>query len=114
VSGLREYRITATQPKSRLSADDLESYPVTDQLIAAFHDHIAVRPDFKIPDVAFAANRDYIRQRLRTELMSAAFGPEAGNQAFLADDVQLQKAIEKLPEARLLVENVSRARSERQ
>jgi carboxyl-terminal processing protease len=114
VPGLREYRIGETQHKQRLSTEDLEHYPITDRLIAAFKQHIADNPDFRMPDTQFNAHLDYIRQRLRTELTSAAFGPEAGQQVYLADDIQLRKAIEKLPEARTLAENVNRSRAERQ
>ncbi|HEU4386237.1 MAG TPA: S41 family peptidase, partial [Blastocatellia bacterium] len=114
VPGFREYRVADTQPKPRLSPEDLERYPVNDRLITAFREFISEHPDFRIPDAQLNANLDYVRQRLRTELMSAAFGPEAGQQAYLADDIQLKKAIEKLPEARTLAENVTRSRSDRQ
>jgi hypothetical protein len=50
---------------------------------------------------------------MRSELMTAAFGPELGQQVYLLEDLQVRKAIERLPDARQLAENVNRARGER-
>jgi hypothetical protein len=46
--------------------------------------------------------------------MSAAYGPEAGDQVYLADDVQFRKAIESLDQARMLADNARRARGDRE
>ena len=46
--------------------------------------------------------------------MSAAYGPEAGDQVSLAEDLQLLKALEKLPEAKLMADNVRRASLDKQ
>jgi hypothetical protein len=42
--------------------------------------------------------------------VTAACGPEAGDMLYLLDDVQLRRAMEKLPEARQLAENSNRVR----
>ena len=51
---------------------------------------------------------------MRRELITAAYGPEAGEQAYLPDDAQFRKAIESLDQARMLADNASRARGDRQ
>jgi carboxyl-terminal processing protease len=114
INGLREYRITETQSKSRLSADDLNRFPITDALVAAFRAYIATRPPFNVTDAQFANKLDYVRSQLRRELMSTAYGADAGDQVYLADDVQFRKAIESLDQARALSDNARRARADRQ
>src|SRR5581483_219814 len=114
INGLREYRITETQSKSRLSADDLNRFPITDALVAAFRAYLATRPPFNVTDAQFANKLDYVRSQLRRELMSTAYGADAGDQVYLADDVQFRKAIESLDQARALSDNARRARADRQ
>ena len=51
---------------------------------------------------------------MRREIITAAYGPEAGEQVYLAEDIQLRKAIESLDEARMMADNARRARADRQ
>ena len=110
-AGLREYRVTETQYKTQLSLDDVERYPVNEKVIAAFRQHISTRPQFNVTDEQFSTNMSNVRTWLRREIMTAAFGPEAGQQVYLSDDIQVRKAIESLPEARMLADNARRARA---
>jgi len=112
--GLREYRIAETQYKTQLGLDDVERYPVNEKVIAAFRQYISTRPQFNVTDEQFSANVNTVRTWLRREVMTAAFGPEAGQQVYLSDDIQVRKAIESLPEARMLADNARRARADRQ
>jgi carboxyl-terminal processing protease len=114
VASLREYRITETQHKSRLTAEDINRYPVTDALIAALRNHIASRPHFSVTDEQFNSHLEYIRNQMRREIVTAAYGPEAGDHIYLAEDVQFRKAIESLPEAQMLAEKARRARGDKQ
>ena len=113
-TGLREYRVTETQYKTQLALDDVERYPVNEKVIAAFRQHISTRPQFNVTDEQFSTNMSNVRTWLRREIMTAAFGPEAGQQVYLSDDIQVRKAIESLPEARMLADNARRARADRQ
>jgi len=114
ITGLREYRIGDAQYKSKLSPEDINRYPVTDELIAAFRLHIAAKPQFNVSDGQFNAQMEYIRSLVRREIINAAYGPEAGDQVYLPDDIQFRKAIESLDQARMLADNARRARDERQ
>lgn len=115
VSGFRDYRIFEAEHRQRVSPEDLDRYSITDRLIAAFREYIADKPHFSMPGDIFDSRLDYIRERLRSEIITAAYGPEAGQQVYLMQyDVQFRKAIEKLPEARQLAENVSRLRGDTQ
>jgi carboxyl-terminal processing protease len=109
INTLREYKVNETQTKSKLSQEDINHYPVDEKVLAAFRQHIAAKSQFNLTDEQFNANKNYIILQIRREIMSAAYGPEAGDQVNLAEDAQLLKALEKLPEAKLMADNVRRA-----
>ncbi|HEY7546455.1 MAG TPA: S41 family peptidase, partial [Blastocatellia bacterium] len=114
IAGLREYKIAETRHKSKLTNEDLSRYPITDQLITAFRQYLATKRNFNVSDEFFNSKLDYIRAQLRREIMTAAFGLEAGEQAYLPDDVQFRKAVESLDQARMLADNARRAMADRQ
>ncbi|HWO00776.1 MAG TPA: S41 family peptidase [Blastocatellia bacterium] len=114
LTGLREYRITETQHRNKITSEETNRYPITDELVAAFRQYIAARPQFNLSEDRFNANLPYIRTQMRREIITAAYGPEAGEQVYLPDDSQFRKAIESLDQARMLADNASRARGDRQ
>jgi carboxyl-terminal processing protease len=114
MQGLRAYRIAECQYKTKVSPEDINHYPVTDELLAAFRQYISNKPQFNVSEERINANLNYIRAQMRREIITAAYGPEAGDQVYLSDDVQFRKAFESLDRARVLAENASRARGERQ
>jgi carboxyl-terminal processing protease len=114
MQGLRAYRIAECQYKTRISPEDINHYPITDELLAAFRQYISSKPQFNVSEERITANLNYIRAQMRREIITAAYGPEAGDQVYLTDDAQFRKALESLDRARVLAENASRARGERQ
>ena len=114
MQGLRAYRIAECQYKTKVSPEDINHYPVTDELLAAFRQYISNKPQFNVSEERINANLNYIRAQMRREIITAAYGPEAGDQVYLSDDVQFRKAFESLDRARVLAENANRARGERQ
>lgn len=114
MGGLREYKIAECQYRTRISPEEINRYPITDELLAAFRQYISNKPQFNVSEDRITANLGYIRTQMLRELITAAYGPEAGDQIYLADDVQFRKAFESLDRARVLAENASRARGDRQ
>jgi carboxyl-terminal processing protease len=114
MQGLRAYRIAECQYKTKVSPEDINHYPVTDELLAAFRQYISNKPQFNVSEERINANLNYIRAQMRREIITAAYGPEAGDQVYLSDDLQFRKAFESLDRARVLAENATRARGERQ
>ena len=114
MQGLRAYRIAECQYKTKISPEDISHYPVTDELLTAFRQYISDKPEFNVSEERITANLSYIRAQMRREIITAAYGPEAGDQVYLSDDVQFRKALESLDRARALAENATRARGERQ
>ncbi|HXG91731.1 MAG TPA: S41 family peptidase [Blastocatellia bacterium] len=114
INGFHNYQIAETQHKAKITDEEINRYPITEQLLEAFRAYIADKPDFKIPDEQFQSHLDYIRSQMRREIITAAYGVEAGDQVYLADDAQFRKAVESIPQARMLAEKALRARAEKQ
>ncbi|MEK6323684.1 MAG: S41 family peptidase [Acidobacteriota bacterium] len=114
MQGLREYRIAECQYKTKVSPEDINRYPITDDLLAAFRQYISNKPQFNASEERINANVNYIRAQMRREIITAAYGPEAGDEVYLSDDVQFRKAFESLDRARVLADNARRARGDRQ
>jgi carboxyl-terminal processing protease len=114
MQGLRAYRIAECQYKTKMSPEDISHYPVTDELLTAFRQYVSNKPQFNVSEERITANLNYIRAQMRREIITAAYGPEAGDQVYLSDDVQFRKALESLDRARALAENATRVRGERQ
>jgi carboxyl-terminal processing protease len=108
---LREYEITETHHKSRLSPEEINRYAVTDSLIDAFREYISSKPAFNVTDERFQSNLDFIRAHMRREILSAAYGPEAGEQSYLSYDPQFRRAVESLDQARALADKAQQARA---
>jgi carboxyl-terminal processing protease len=114
VIGFREYRIIETQPHKNVSAEEINRFPITEQLLAQFRLHISTKRHFNVTDEQFNANLAFIQSWMRREIVTAAYGPEAGEQTYLSEDTQLKKAIESLDQARMLADNARRARGDLQ
>ncbi len=59
-------------------------------------------------------NRRWIQQKVKRELFVSVFGLNEGFKISLEDDIQVQKAIEVLPQARALYENAKKTVAQRQ
>jgi carboxyl-terminal processing protease len=114
MQGFREHRVSECQYKTRVSPEDINRYPITDDLLAAFRQYISNRPQFNVSEERLNANLNYLRAQMRREIITAAYGPEAGDQVYLSDDAQFRKAFESLDRARVLADNARRARGDRQ
>jgi carboxyl-terminal processing protease len=114
IAGHRDYRIAETQYRGKLTQEDIDRFPITDELVSSFRQYISSKPQFTLSEEHFNENLAYVRTMLRREIMSAAYGPEAGEQIYLPDDPQFRKAVDSLDQARMLAENAARARGDRQ
>lgn len=100
---LHEYKIEEADYNHRLRGDE---YPISDKVLEAFRRFVAEhQKDFPITDAQITANLDYVRNQIREEVVTAAYGTEAGNQILILNDPVSRRAIEALPQARQLAEN---------
>ena len=80
------------------------TFEVSENVMGRFRKFLAEQ---EIPgdDAAFAANADYIRQNIKLELYLSVFGMDEAYKLEAGTDVQIQKAIQLLPQAAALEEN---------
>jgi carboxyl-terminal processing protease len=103
VPGLESYRVDKVEYGHAPKATD---YVITDRVIEAFRNY--VRKDqsqhLQIPQID--ADLDFVKLRLREEIITAAFGADAGQRVLLESDPQALRAIGVLPDAKRLAESV--------
>jgi carboxyl-terminal processing protease len=102
IAGFESYRIDkvdyAHSPKST-------DYPLTDRLLEAFRNYVRKeQPHLQIPQID--GDLDFVKLRLRYEMVTAAFGGDAGQRVLLDSDPQVLRAINVLPDAKRLAESI--------
>ncbi len=103
IAGLENMRVERQQFDHVLRQTD---FAVTDKVLEAFRSFLAkdqangLRPENINGEIEFAKNR------LREEIVTAAYSSETGQQVLLDVDPQVLKAIEVLPDSKKLAESV--------
>ncbi|CDM66918.1 S41 family peptidase [Pyrinomonas methylaliphatogenes] len=108
IQGLESYRIEKVQFNHVPRPTD---YPVTEKVLEAFREFLQRSPEFGVKPAQVDADLEFVKLRLRDEIITAAYGSEAGTRVLLESDPQLLRAIEALPEAKRLAEAVRRGES---
>jgi carboxyl-terminal processing protease len=99
IPGLGEYKVTKIDPHYRLRGNEFQ---ITEQALAAFRNFLRERRDLEVSEAQANVNLDYVRRRIRAELITAAYGLDVEDQFLLDSDAQVLAAIEALPKARQL------------
>ncbi len=99
--GLPDYKLAKTTFDYQLRGHE---FPVTEALLNALRGFLRERPKFRALESKLSEQADYVRRRLRAEMITAAYGVEAGEQFLMESDRQALQAIEELPKAKLLSE----------
>ncbi|MFY9608052.1 MAG: S41 family peptidase [Blastocatellia bacterium] len=109
VQGLSEFRIDhPAEHGHRLTAGE---YQIGDKVLSAFKAFLRERKDLKADEAQVDKDADWLKRQIRFEVVTAAYGQEVARGALAAGDVQLQRAIEEIPSARALVEDIRRMRA---
>jgi carboxyl-terminal processing protease len=88
------------------------AFAVDDKVFKAFKEYVAANyEDLKLTEAQLDRSRDYIVRQLRYDLTTAAYGSVKATQVLMADDPQVQKALDSLPRARDLATAAMRGRS---
>ena len=103
IAGLESYRVEKVQYERDARATD---YPITERVVEAFQNFVRRHPELNLTPQQAEAEADYVRIRLREEIITAAFGAEAGARTLLDSDPQLQRALEAFPDAKRLAEAI--------
>ncbi|HYP53055.1 MAG TPA: S41 family peptidase [Pyrinomonadaceae bacterium] len=106
VVGLESYRVDEPQYGRYPRPTD---FPVNDRVLEAFRAYARRDPESGLTPAQIDADLEYVRARLRDDIATAAYGTGAGTRTLLDTDPQLLRALEVLPEAKRLAENVGRS-----
>ncbi|HVF54958.1 MAG TPA: S41 family peptidase [Pyrinomonadaceae bacterium] len=106
IAGLESYRLEGGPQFGRYPRTT--EMPVTDKVVEAFRAFVKRDTQHALTTAQVDSNLEYVRLRLRDDIITAAYGAEAGGRFLLETDPQLLRALEVLPEAKTLADNVHR------
>jgi carboxyl-terminal processing protease len=106
VAGLEGYRVTA-EPQFGRGARPTD-FPVNDRVIQAFRDFARRDPESGLTPAQIEREIEYVRLRIRENLVNATYGGDAATRYLLEGDPQVLRALELFPEAKALADNVGR------
>jgi carboxyl-terminal processing protease len=102
IEGLENYRVEKMETsRSPRPAD----YPITDRLVEAFRSYLQRDPTLGLQPAQIDGELDFTRLRLRDEIITAAFGGDAGARILIESDPQTLRALEAFPDAKRLAES---------
>src|SRR5438552_1294855 len=101
--GLDAYRVDKVEYNRAPKNTD---YQITDRVLEAFHNYLRKDQTRHLQVAAVDADLDFVKLRLREEIITAAFGADAGQRVLLESDPQALRAIGVLPDAKRLAESV--------
>jgi carboxyl-terminal processing protease len=102
IAGFPQFKTGRTIYNHKLRDDE---FVINDKLIAAFRSFIASSDKFKVTDSQFTEQLNYLKRRIREEVVTAAYGSEIGTQVLMEGDDQVLRAIDELPNARALADS---------
>jgi carboxyl-terminal processing protease len=103
IPGLESYRVEKVEYARSPRAGD---YPINDRLLEAFRNYLRKDQAQKLQAAQIDADLDFVKLRLRAEMITAAFGADAGQRVLLESDPQVLRSIGVLPDAKRLAESV--------
>jgi carboxyl-terminal processing protease len=109
IPGLETYRVDKVRYGVEPKATDV---PVNDRLVEAFRDFAKADSQAGFTVAQLESELDYVKLRLREEILSAAYGADTGARVLLESDPQVLRAIEALPEAKRLAESARQSPSQ--
>src|SRR5437870_2297806 len=103
VAGLESYRVEKVEYDHAPKSTD---FPISDKMLEAFHSFVRQDSARHLQEAQIDAEIEFVKLRLRAEMITAAFGADSGQRVLLESDPQALRAIGVLPDARRLAESV--------
>ena len=103
VPGLQEYKIDKVEYGRHPKPSD---YPITDKVFEAFRNFARTDANSLLTAAQIDAELDFLKLRLREQIITASSGADAGARILLDSDPQVTRAVEALPDAKRLAESV--------
>jgi carboxyl-terminal processing protease len=99
VPGLEQYQVTKITYNYHWRGNE---YPLTEQVLSAFRAFLREHPELHVTESQVNSHLDYVRRRIRAEVITAAYGIEVAERFLLESDLQALRAIEAIPQAKHL------------
>ncbi len=103
VSSLESYKVEKIQYGKNPKSGD---YPITDRVLEAFRNWVRTDTESQLTQAQLDEELEFVKLRLREEIITAGFSNDAGLRVLLEADPQLLRALEALPDAKRLAESV--------
>ena len=103
VTGLEAYKVEKVQYGRNPKPGE---YPINDQVLEAFRNFVRTDTLSQLSNAQLEGDIDFVKLRLREEIVTAAFSNDAGARVLLDSDPQVLRALEALPEAKRLAESI--------
>jgi len=100
IAGHTEFKIDGIEHDHRLAPNE---FTVTDSVMNSFREFAAKyykdNPDQGVTPAMLEDNKDWLRARIRYEVLQAAYGSDKADQGLADLDLQLQRAVSEMPNA---------------
>jgi carboxyl-terminal processing protease len=103
IPGLEAYKVEKVQYGRSPKPGD---YPINEQVVEAFRAFVRTDTLSQLTAAQLDPEMDFVKLRLREEIVTAAYSNDAGARVLLDSDPQVLRALEALPEAKRLAESV--------
>jgi len=100
--GLESYKVEKVQYGKNAKPGD---YAITDRVLEAFRNFVRTDTNSQLTTAQLDEELDFVKLRLREEIVTAAYSNDAGARILLDSDPQVLRALEALPEAKRLAES---------
>jgi len=89
-----------------------KDFEVDDNLMKSFRDYLT-KHNVHYTEPEIAENQDWIKRKIKQEIFMSAFGQQEGFKVLLEADPQVQKAVDSIPQARVLYQNARKIIAQR-
>lgn len=103
VPGLETFKVDKVQYGRNPKASD---FAITERVLEAFRAWVRADAQSQLTPAQLEEESDFVKLRLREEIITAAFSNDAGARVLLDSDPQVLRALEALPDAKRLAESV--------
>jgi len=98
----RQLKEIKADPSGKLSHELLPDPVITEEILADFKKYLIDRNiEFREEDIN--NSKEFIKRRIKQDVFTSSFGPQEGYKIGVQGDAQVMKALEVLPEAKLLM-----------
>lgn len=103
IPGLESSRVEKIDYNHTLRPTD---YQITDRIVQAFRDFVQRDGQMGFQPAQIDNELDFVKLRLREEIVTAAYGNDAGARVLIDSDPQIMRAVDALPDAKRLAESI--------